>query len=55
MEKQSLASARRAEHPRQQPDRNHDHRAEQEIAPAPVDRIEAEVPQPAEQQAGCCG
>src|ERR1700741_4205875 len=42
--------ARRAEQPRQQPDRDHDHGAEQEIAPQPVDGVEAEVPEPAEQQ-----
>src|ERR1700760_80277 len=44
-----LASARRAEQPRQQPDRDHDHGAEQEIAPHPVDRVEAEIPQPVEE------
>src|SRR5882757_2766950 len=45
-----LASARRAEHPRQQPDREHDHGAEQEVAPQPVDGVEAEFPDPLEQQ-----
>src|SRR5271169_3835374 len=37
-----LSPARRAEHPRYQPDRDHDHGAEQEVAPQPVDGIEAE-------------
>src|SRR5882724_13295594 len=46
-----LAAARRAEQPRQQPDRDHDHRAEQEVAPQPVDGVEAEIPQPLEQHA----
>src|SRR6185436_3823654 len=47
---ESLSAARRAEQARQQPDRDHDHGAEQEVAPQPVDRVEAEVPQPLEQQ-----
>src|SRR5450631_337254 len=46
-----LAAARRTEHPRQQPHRDHDHGAEQEVAPQPVDGVEAEIPQPLEQQA----
>src|SRR5450432_1528178 len=45
-----LPAARRAEHPRQQPDRDHDHGAEQEVAPHPVDGVEAEIPQPLKQQ-----
>src|SRR5689334_22275047 len=40
-----------AEDARQQPDRDHDHGAEQEVAPQPVDGIEAEIPQPLEQHA----
>src|SRR6266704_2274490 len=40
----------RAEHPRQEPDRNDDHRAEQEIAPQPVDGVKAEIPEPPKQQ-----
>ena len=46
-----LSPARGAEQPRQQPDRDHDHGAEQEVAPQPVDRVEAEIPEPLEQQA----
>src|SRR4051794_1078407 len=46
-----LAAARRAEQPRQQPDRDPDDRAKQEIPPQPVDGVEAEIPQPLEQQA----
>src|SRR3954464_12095344 len=46
---EDLSSARGAEHPRQQPDRNHDHGAEQEVAPQPVDGVEAEIPEPPEQ------
>src|SRR6185437_4114618 len=45
-----LAAARGSEQPRQEPDRDHDHGAEQEVAPQPVDRIEAEIPEPAEQE-----
>src|SRR3954452_22838849 len=48
---QTLAAARRAEQPRQQPDRDHDDRTKQEIPPEPVDGVEAEIPQPLEQQA----
>src|SRR5258707_5246919 len=44
--KESLAAAWRTEQARQQPDPDHDHGAEQEIAPQPVDRVEAEVPEP---------
>src|SRR3954470_21744454 len=47
----ALPSARGAEQPRQQPDRDHDHGAEQEVAPQPVDGVEAEIPQPLEQHA----
>ena len=47
----SATAARRAEQPRQQPDRDHDHGAEQEVAPQPVDGVEAEIPQPLEQHA----
>src|SRR5262250_2590350 len=35
-----------AKNARQQPDRDHDDGAEQEIAPQPVDGIEPEIPQP---------
>src|ERR1700694_1524367 len=45
-----LSPARRAEHPRQQPDRYHDHGAEQEVAPQPVDGVKAEIPEPLKQQ-----
>src|SRR6202023_3352016 len=45
-----LSPAWRAEHPRYQPDRDHDHGAEQEVAPQPVDGVEAEIPEPLEQQ-----
>src|SRR5712664_899629 len=45
-----LAAARRAEQPRQQPDRDHDHCAEQEVAPQPVHGVEAEIPEPLKQQ-----
>src|SRR4030081_1443989 len=45
-----LSPARGAEHPRQQPDRNHDHGAEQEVAPQPVDGVEAEIPDPLKQK-----
>src|ERR1700681_1813690 len=45
----SLTPARRAEHPRQQPDRDHDHGAQQEVAPQPVDGVKAEIPEPLEQ------
>src|SRR3954451_7449451 len=48
---EGLAPARRAKNTHQEPDRDHDHRAEQEIAPQPVDGIEAEVPQPLKQHA----
>src|ERR1700676_1186836 len=41
-----LSPARRAEHPRHQPDRYDDHGAEQEVAPQPVDGVKAEVPDP---------
>src|SRR5262245_56944920 len=44
-------SAGAAEQPRQQPDRDHDHGAEQKVSPQPVDRVEAEIPLPLEQQA----
>src|SRR6478752_6716477 len=47
----SLPVARRAEDAREQPDRNHDDGAEQEVAPQPVHRVEAEIPQTLEQQA----
>src|ERR1700737_291492 len=46
----SLSPARRAEHPRQQPDRDHDHGAEQEVAPQPVDGVKAEIPDSLKQQ-----
>src|SRR5262245_54361627 len=46
---QPLSPAGATEQPRQQPDRDHDHGAEQEVAPQPVDGIEAEIPQPPEQ------
>src|ERR1700683_5128391 len=46
-----LSPAWRAEHPRDQPDRNHDHGAEQEVAPQPVDGVKAEIPDSLEQQA----
>src|SRR5271169_4196575 len=36
-----LSAARRAEHPRQQPDRDDDHGAEQEVAPQPVEGVPA--------------
>src|SRR5205085_8009818 len=42
--------ARRAENAHQQPDRDHDDSAEQEVAPQPVHGIEAEIPQPLEQE-----
>src|ERR1700722_13118441 len=45
-----LPAARPAEQSRQQPDRDYDHGAEQEVAPQPVDGIEAEVPDPLDQQ-----
>src|SRR5258708_13991230 len=45
-----LSCARRTKQPGQQPDRNHDHGTEQEVAPQPVDGVKAEVPQPLEQQ-----
>src|SRR6195952_1988898 len=45
----ALAPARRAEHSRDQPDRNHDHGAEQEVPPQPADGIEAEIIDPVEQ------
>src|SRR3954462_4324416 len=38
-----LWSARAAEQPRQQPDRDHDDGAEQEVAPQPVDGVEADI------------
>src|SRR5215510_9441795 len=44
------ATARRAEQARQEPDRDHDHGSQQEIAPQPVDGVEAEIPEPAEQE-----
>src|SRR5215475_11635363 len=44
------APTRCAEYPRQEPDRDHDHGAQQEIAPQPVDGIEAEVPETTEQK-----
>ena len=50
-----LSPARRAEQPRQQPDRDHDHGAEQEVAPQPVDGVEAEIPDAAGTAGGCCG
>src|ERR1700716_3814511 len=46
-----LTAAGRAGHPRQQPDRDHDHGAEQEVAPHPVDGVEAEIPQPLKHEA----
>jgi hypothetical protein len=45
-----LSPARRAEHSRQQPDRNDDHGAEQEVAPQPVDGVKTEIPDPLEQE-----
>src|SRR6267142_225887 len=45
-----LSSARGAEHSRQQPDRYHDHGAEQEVAPQPVDGVKAEIPDPLKQK-----
>jgi len=42
---------RGAQDAREQPDRNHDDGAEQEVAPQPVHRVEAEIPQTLEQQA----
>src|SRR4051794_5924853 len=45
----ALAPARGAEQPRQQPDRDHDHGTEQEVAPQPIDGVKAEIPQPLEQ------
>src|SRR3954453_3888738 len=42
--------ARRTENAHQQPDRDHDDGAEQEVAPQPVHGIEAEIPQPLEQE-----
>src|SRR5258708_4815054 len=45
-----LSCARRTKQPGQQPDRNHDHGTEQEVAPQPVDGVKAEVPQPREQR-----
>src|SRR5258707_4100036 len=45
-----LSCARRTKQPGQQPDRNHDHGTEQEVAPQPVDGVKAEIPQPLEQQ-----
>src|SRR4051794_10162720 len=45
-----LPAARRAEDPRQHENRDHDDGAEQEVAPQPVDGIEAEIPQPLYQQ-----
>src|SRR5262245_53023818 len=47
---EGLSPARAAEQPRQQPDRDHEHGAEQEVAPQPVDGVEAEIPQPPEQR-----
>src|ERR1700689_3035636 len=46
----ALAAARSAEHPRYQPDQNHDHGTEQEITPQAIDGVEAEIPDPLEQQ-----
>src|ERR1700674_544671 len=46
----SLSSAWGAEHSRQQPDRYHDHGAEQEVAPQPVDGVKAEIPDSLKQQ-----
>ena len=43
------APARRVHQPHDQPDRDHDHRAEQEIAPQPAHRVEAHVPDRADQ------
>src|SRR6202165_427871 len=45
-----LPAARRAEHPRQQPDRDDDHGAEQEVAPQPIHGVKAEIPEPLKQQ-----
>src|SRR5215469_13660153 len=39
-----VAAAWRSENPRQQEHRDDDHRTEQEIAPEPVDDIEAQIP-----------
>ncbi len=50
-----LATSRwRVEQPHQDPDRDHDHRAEQEIPPQPAERIEAQVPQCCGSAARCC-
>src|ERR1700733_10760929 len=46
----ALSPARGAEQPHQQPQRNDDHGAEQEVAPQPVDRVEAEIPDTLKQQ-----
>src|SRR5882672_11026300 len=46
----ALSPARRTEHPRQQPDRNDDRGAEQEVAPQPVDGVKAEIPDPLKQK-----
>src|SRR6201992_3772223 len=43
-----LARPRRAEQPRQQPDRDHDHGAKQEVTPQPVHGVEAEIVDPLE-------
>ena len=44
---------RRVDQPHDEPDRDHDHRAEQEIAPQPVHGVEAEIPDRAGSGAGC--
>src|SRR5437588_2413034 len=49
--REKLSSARGAEQPRQEPDRQHDHGAEQEVAPQPVDGVEAQIPDSLEQEA----
>ena len=45
---EELASARRVDEAHDQPDRDHDHGAEQEIAPHPGDRVEAHFPDAAD-------
>src|SRR5437868_10831026 len=45
----SALSSRRLEHPQQQPDGDHDDRAEEEVAPRPGDGVPAHVPDAAHQ------
>ena len=40
----SLSTARRVHQPHNQPDRDHDYRAQQKITPQPAHRVEAHVP-----------